>query len=388
MQYVTEWDWATLVFYILLALFCSLLLKKSIKYKKSPKYFKIFNYELNYKFVYYALVIVLLVFIMCTRVIEGEIGGADSLRYNYFFETFNYVPFSLKNILSMHGWEYVFFNAMFLVKILGGNYMIFSIFVYTIIVSCYVYYFDKNIDDESKWFVSLLFILPYLKSMNIVRNSLAAAISLIGIESIKTNNKKMFIITFVVAYLTHYISVVLLFFGLFCFLVPENWYFSKKRCIVIALGTFCLTVIGIPIIKWLLSLTRYAGYLNRIEFSPFGYILYSMVYFVILFVFKDFIKELKKNNHIIYYKMIVFLSIVVPPFTVVNGTQRLLLYFEIPRFIMYGDLYKVLETKISNKYKKIFRYCFISFVILWIIFRIWRMYDSSGIMPYRNIIFE
>ena len=148
-----------------------------------------------------------------------------------------------------------------------------------------------------------------------------------------------------------------------------------------------MTVMGIPIIKWLLSLTRYAGYINRIEFSPYGYFIYSIVYMMILLVYKDFIKTLKERNHMIYYKMIVFLSLVVAPFTVVNGTQRLLLYFEIPRFIMYGDLYSTYEKKVPQCYKKLFKYISIVLCILWIIFRIYRMYKSSRIMPYKNIYF-
>lgn len=388
MNYLARWDWPSLIFYILLAILCSLILKCSIKYKRNPKYLRFLNMHINYKYIYYLLVIAILVFIMCTRVIKGEIGGSDSLRYKYFFESFDYVHFSLKNILTMHGWEYIFFNSMYLIKVIGGNYTIFSILVYTIIVTCYIYYFDKNVDEESKWFVSLLFILPYLKSMNIVRNILAASISLIGIEGIKRNNKKMFIGAFILAYLNHYISIVLLLFGLFCYCVPEKLYNARKKIIIISFSSFILTLIGIPIIKWLLSLTRYSGYLNRIDFSPFGYILYSMVFFVILLFYNDFIKELQKNDHTIYYKMIVFLSIIVPPFTVVNGTQRLLLYFEIPRFVMYGDLYKVIERKVPKIYVKIFKICFIIFIILWIIFRIWRMYASSGIMPYKNILFD
>lgn len=388
MKYIMHWDWPTLIFYLILALTCSLLLKKSLIYKEKSKYLKVFNLNVNYKYIYYGLVLFILVFFMCSRVVKGELGGADTLRYMMFFRTFDYVHFSLINILKMQGWEYLFFNFMYLIKILGGNYTIFSIIIYSILFSCYIYYFDKNVENEKEWFISIFFILPYLKSMNIIRNCFAAAIGLISIESIKKDKKVLFFITFIIAYLNHYISIVLLGFYLFCYLIPDKWYNSRKKTIIISLSVFIMTILGVPIIKWLLSLTRYAGYINRIEFSPYGYFIYSIVYILILFVYDDFIKALKKRNHMIYYKMIVFLSIVVAPFTVVNGTQRLLLYFEIPRFVMYGDLYNVYENKIPQKYKKLFKSAIILLCLLWVVFRIYRMYKSSWIMPYKNIFFE
>lgn len=387
MDYIVRWDWPTLIFYLLLSLTCALLLKRALIYKMKPKYLKIFNFNIHYKYICYVFVLLILVFFMCTRVIKGELGGSDTLRYMYFFKTFNYIPFSISNILKMQGWEYLFFNFMYLVKILGGSYTSFSIVIYTLLFCCYIYYFDQNATNENEWFISLLFILPYLKCMNILRNCFAAAIGLISIEAIKKNKKALFFVTFIIAYLNHYISIVLLGFYLFCNFVPEKWYNNRKKTIIISLSTFIMTVMGIPIIKWLLSLTRYAGYINRIEFSPYGYFIYSIVYMMILLVYKDFIKTLKERNHMIYYKMIVFLSLVVAPFTVVNGTQRLLLYFEIPRFIMYGDLYSTYEKKVPQRYKKLFKYISIVLCILWIIFRIYRMYKSSWIMPYKNIYF-
>lgn len=387
MNYIACWNWPTLFFYLVLSLICGLILKRALIYKVKPKYLKIFNFNVHYKYFCYILVLFILAFIMCTRVIKGELGGADTLRYIMFFKTFNYVPFSLTNILRMQGWEYLFFNFMYLIKILGGNYTIFSVIIYSILFGCQLYYFDKNVTSENEWFISLFFILPFLKSMNIVRNCFAAAIGLISLEAIKNNKKILFFISFIVAYLNHYISIVLLGFFLFCYFVPEKLYNKKKKIIIISLLVLILTLLGIPIIKWLLSLTRYAGYIDRIEFSPYGYFIYFLIYIAILFVYNDFISVLKERNHMIYYKMIVFLSLVVAPFTVINGTQRLLLYFEIPRFIMYGDLYKVYENKVPYKYKKVFKCTIIILYLLWIIFRIYRMYESSWIMPYKNIFF-
>ena len=193
MDYIVRWDWPTLIFYLLLSLTCALLLKRALIYKMKPKYLKIFNFNIHYKYICYIFVLLILVFFMCTRVIKGELGGSDTLRYMYFFKTFNYIPFSISNILKMQGWEYLFFNFMYLVKILGGSYTSFSIVIYTLLFCCYIYYFDQNATNENEWFISLLFILPYLKSMNILRNCFAAAIGLISIEAIKKIKKLCFL---------------------------------------------------------------------------------------------------------------------------------------------------------------------------------------------------
>ena len=388
MESIIRWDWWTLFIYLLLAFSCGLLLKLALRCKKNGDKLKIFGISLRIKYFCYFAVLFLLVLFMCTRVIDTDLGGADTLRYIHFFNTFGYTKFVLKDILTMHGWEYIFFNLMYLVRIIGGDYTIFMIIAYTVLVFCYLYYFDKNVDEEDEWFISLLFLIPYLKSMNILRNSLAAAVGLVSLEMLRKNRNILFFVSFIIAYLTHYISVILFAMFLFYKIVPDKFYNSRKKILILSLISFLGTLFSIPVIKKILSLTRYAGYVSKISISPWGYLLYAIVFALIIFSYDDFIKILKQRNHMFFYRMIVFLIIIVPPFAVVNGTQRLLLYFEIPRFIMYGDLYKVYEEKIPIRNKKLFKIIVICIYVLWLVFRIWRMYSASGIMPYKNIFFN
>ncbi len=390
MNYIARWDWFTLVLYLTISAIFSIVFKISIRSKKNKEKIKIFSYKINKRYVYYFFIAVFLVLFITTRVIKDEIGGADSKRYIYFFDTFNYVRFDLIKIIKMQGWEYLFFNFMFLVKSLGGNYTIFSIFIYSIIVLSYIYYFDKNLVDENENFITMLFILPFLKSMNIVRNIFAASIGLFGLEQLKNNKKNMALLLFVVAYLNHYISIVLFGFYIF-FLIPERFYNTRKKSLIITFCSVVLTTISVPLIKYLLSLTRYSGYSRYFAFSIWGYLVYGLMYLLIMLVYDDYVDLLIKKRQYILYKILTFLTIVIPIFAVLNGSHRLLIYFDLPRYVMYSNLFLVYNTKIEKlypKYKKFFRIFCIIIVIAWIIFRIWRMYEPSHIMPYRNIFFE
>ena len=291
---------------------------------------------------------------------------------------------------------------MFILKKIGLSYSYFSFFIYSIMIWCYLWYFDKNLNDEKYWYVSLLFILPYLKSMNIIRNIYAAALGLVTIQKINEKKYGMATVFAIIAYLNHYISIVLLAFILFCKYIPEKWYNSRKKSLVISVYSLLVTLISIPVLIEFLANSRYSSYINRMQFSIWGYIPYALIYTFILIFYDDFMKVIKEKNHLIFYKMIVFLSIIVPAFTALNGTYRLLLFFDIPRFIMYGDLIYILRIKIGdyikNKTKflktgikliyKNFDFLMILGYIIWITFRIWRMYEYARIMPYFSNLFH
>ncbi len=402
MQYVVKWDWLTLIIYLIIAFVTSLLLKKSIHYKKNKDFFQLFGRKINKKFICYLIIYAVLVFFINTRLITDNVGGADSVRYINYFKTLGYIKFDFIGILKFSGWEYLYFNLMYLIRILGGSYYVFSYIIYSLIVISYLWYFDKNLNDEKRWYVSLLFILPFVKGMNIVRNVFAAAIGLFAIQKIKEGKFIKAILIIILCYLSHYISIILLFFLLFCKFVPEKWYDSRKKILIIGFSSLGITLALIPIIINILKSSRYYNYINRMQFSIWGYIPYIIIFVLIMIFFKDFYKELKRNNHLIYYKMIVFLSIVVPPFTVVNGTYRIMMFFELPRFIMYGDLINVVEKEIllyrkkrnllvkynDKSIKKVIHFLLIFVYIAWIVFRIWRMYSDARIMPYINRFFH
>ena len=127
-MYVKHWCFPTLIFYILLAIIIALLFKKSIKYKKNS------DSKFNKKYICYFLIYLIFIIFSCLRVIQPGIGGADTYNYIKYFNTMQYVNFNLKDIVLFNGFEYIFYNLMFFIRIIGGNFYIFMFIIYSTII--------------------------------------------------------------------------------------------------------------------------------------------------------------------------------------------------------------------------------------------------------------
>lgn len=382
------WDWLTLFLYIFISVFIALMFKYSIRVKNEGKTIKIFNKKISQKYLYYLVIYIILILFSAFRYVGDGIGGTDTTVYMNHFKNIQYVHLSLKELLLFSGYEYLFYNTMYFVRILGGNYLVFSFIVYSLIILFLIYVIDKVVTKDNQWIFIILFFLPFLKSFNIVRICLAASFGYIAIEKLRTNNYKLSILFSILAFLNHYMAIILFFFILFCRYFPKKVITNRKTSIILFFITCFLSFISLPLIKLFLSVSGFKGYLSKIEISLWGYLPIFFVTFLILCNYKKFISYLEKNNHLIYLKAWYFLIMILPIFICVNGASRIMLFFEIPRYILIADLYLFLREKyIDSKYYKVCDYILFVIIILWLVFRIWRIWDGYSLMPYYNILF-
>lgn len=387
MEYTKHWDLPTLLLYLFLALLFAWFYKKSIIAKKKNAVSNFFCFKIEQKYIWYGLIYTIFIFFSCFRYIGPGIGGTDTLIYVDHFQNMNYVPFKIKEVLLFSGFEYLFYNLMYFIKILGGDYFVFSLIIYSTIILCNLFVVDRTMHDEKKWIWLVLWFLPLLKSINIVRNCVAAALGTVAIDYLNSNHYKKFFFFAILAFLNHYIAIILLLFGLFCRIIPDKW-INNRKINLIAFGcSIILTIIGLPVAKYLLSISGFSGYLDKIEVSIIGYLPIFFLYGIMLLKHKEIINYLKEIQHYAYYKMMIFLSLILPVFIMLNGASRILLFFEIPRYILYADLYQFYRKKIDKKYQLLYDIAIICVIIFWFVFRIWRMWDGYSLMPYINILF-
>lgn len=388
MSYTKHWDWSTLVLYLFLSIILAYFYKKSISAKKKNLKISLFGIFIHQKYVWYSLIYCIYILFSCFRYIAPGIGGADTLVYIEHFENMTYVPFRLKELFWFSGYEYLFFNLMYLVKLMGGNYFIFSWIVYSIIIICHIFVVDRTIHDEKNWIWFVLWFLPLLKSLNIIRNCLAAAIGVVAITYLNDNKRKRFFLLATIAFLNHYIAIVFFLFGIFCWIVPNKWIENRKYLLSTFMGSIILTILLLPTAKKFLELSGFSGYLNKIEISLIGYLPIFILYLFMLIKHKEFLIELKQKKHEGYYKVMIFLSLVLPIFIMLNGASRILLLFEVPRYILYADLYQFYRNKIPKNGYDMYDTIVSLGIISWFLFRIWRMWDGYSLMPYINILFQ
>ena len=118
---------------------------------------------------------------------SNGIGGADAYTYIGLFLNVKKISFNIFNILSFNGTEPLFNYLMYFIRQFTDNYHYFFIIIYSIIIICYMKFYSKNIKDNKIIIITLLFIIPFISSFNLMRNSLAASLGLLAITSLKEN---------------------------------------------------------------------------------------------------------------------------------------------------------------------------------------------------------
>lgn len=184
---VKAWSWITLLLYVALSCLTAFLFRQSVSAKKNGKKLNIFGIYLEIKILYYLAIYVIFIVFSCFKYSSHEIGGADSLNYMRFFREYGYIKFDIKEMLIFNGLEYLFYNTMYIVKILGGTYRMFLFVVNSVIALSLIYVVDKDVNDEKKCKWLVLAYLPLLKSLNILRNCVAAFIGYSAISCVNRN---------------------------------------------------------------------------------------------------------------------------------------------------------------------------------------------------------
>jgi len=303
-----------------------------------------------------------------------------------YFDELGYVKFFQNNSLIFNGYEYLYYNLMYLVRILGGNYICFEFIIYSAIIISYIYLIDREINDTKATSFVILFLIPLLQSMNIIRNCFVAAIGFIAMEKMKQEKWIYVVILMIIAYLSHYVALILVIFVLFYKYFP-NKYINKKISIIIPIISTIVSVVFFPIMIFLIKNSGFANYVNRIQISLWGYIP-TIILYIMMFTDNEFSNYVKNKGHYIFYKAFFFLIALLPIAISINVAYRLILFFDLPKYILYSDLYLYYREKNIIKNKKLFDIIIFVSLIIWLIFRIYRMWDGASIMPYRNFLFE
>ena len=389
-MFVQKWDNFTLILYVFIAVLVSLLFKISIIAKEKKQVIDIFKIRLEKKYLYYFLIYLILIIFLVFRKIAPGIGGTDTPTYMSYFDNLGYVKFDIKSLFLFNDFEYVFFNLMYLTRILGGNYLHFSFIVYSGLILSYIYVIDKTFNKKDDWIWSVLLFIPILSSMNIIRNCISAALCFVAIQKLNEKKDKKFWLYAILGFLNHYIAIVIFVLYFFVKFFPEKWIDTGKKYCIWQISIIVLSILSIPLLNYFISLTGYGGYVSKFAFSIWGYIPYILLYMFIAINFKDISKYFKVNNNYVYFKSIIFLGLLLPIFVSIGGANRLLLFFDLPRIVIYINLVSFIFTKYKNKFfnnDKPIKLLIFIVLMVWLIFRIYRMWNNYGIMPYYNILF-
>lgn len=308
------------------------------------------------------------------------------MTYMKYFDELGYVKFFQNTKYIFNGYEYLYYNLMYLVRMFGGNYICFEFIIYSVIIISYIYIIDKEIQDTNATSFVILFFIPLLQSLNIIRNCFVAAIGFIAMEKMKQDKWIYAMVLMIVAYLSHYVALILVVFAIFYKYFPDK-FINKKNAIIIPVVSTVISIISFPVMIYLIKHSGFANYANRIQISLWGYIP-TLILYGMMFLDDKFVSYVKEKGHYVFYKGFFFWIAILPIAITINVAYRLILFFDLPKYILYSDLYLYYREKNIVKNKKVFDIIIFVALVLWLIFRIYRMWNGASIMPYRNILFE
>lgn len=309
----------------------------------------------------YALLCIALVLLSAMRY---RVGG-DSLHY---FDVFNSYPtlatlgaYDFANSEYNMGW--IVFNAV--VKSLSDSFYTFQ-FVHALILNITVFYFIKRY-GRNKFLIAFFYLFFYYLyfNMEILRESLAIAIFLLGIPSLLNKNWRVYYIYCLVAYLFHSSALILFTFPIFARKMQVKYQITLLVALAVVVNIISFDNI-ISSIFGSFSIAQKASrnYLN-IEINIIGILipLLKMMAFYIIYIIAQ------RRKICLNHPLIIFIS----PFIIfgllasfIPGVYRFLNYLAIPMLVYIADvLYSLIRIKGKTSFSLVkVLSCFLFLVLL------------------------
>ncbi len=373
----------SMVFYLILAIIISFCFDSVFKSIDKNRVLKISGKRINMKFITYGFLFLILLFIASFRKVSILYGGIDAGHYILYFLNGSKIPFSISNILTLSGKEYLFYNFLYYIGKVTKNYSILFMIIYSIIIYSFSKVFLKNCNRNNAFIITPLLILPYLKSFNLIRNALAISIVYLAIEKFKSKKNLMYLLLIIIAFFNHYITLIFLFFVIFNKLFNDK--LLKKRIFMFLyyIIVISISLLFVPLLKKILLETGFKAYVDS-KFSFIGYFPCLLLAVTALIFSNDLCNDMKNTNSIIYYKLFVFLVSILPFFIIIGGGSRIYYMFDITRYILWGFIYNIIYKKIKDPKSKL-GYKMISYlgVLIWVLIVIYKIGSSYAILPYK-----
>lgn len=235
----------------------------------------------------------------------------------------------------------------------------------------------------------MLIFMNFLISFNLMRNCLAVVVSLWAIYYLRKKEKIRFWLFSICAFLIHYTASIIFVLYLYEIFFKDRLFNNKKIIFLIIISISIVSIIIYPIVLNLLYNSGYTTYLER-EYSLIGHIPKIILLILVYYTYSDILENLKKSEKLIYLKSFMFFMAILPISILIGGITRLELFFEFFMILLWGEIIDIFMKKIKYGEKKIDRGILaIAYIVmtLWILFRIYRIGFTHGIMPYYSDLF-
>ena len=248
--------------------------------------------------------------------------------------------------------EYLYNLLTYLVALITNNFNVFMFLVEFIIVSLVYLTIYRYREKGPMWIGMMVFLLIYYnRSLNIIRQSMALAITFYSTKYLKNRNYIKYIITIVIATLFHTSAFVAGLIYIIYIQLNKN---SNSKKIYVYMTLVCILVANYgELLKFLIYNlnvlpSKYAIYIPTGEIDvPIGETLLKTVMLLLILIYRKSLKKYNIDNA--FFIFIVIIDFILMQIGIIAPcAQRVSFYFGYYYILLIPQLYVVLRKKGYN----------------------------------------
>lgn len=366
---------ASLLLYIVVAYIAAYLIylsKTGYKYiKRSPRDLPL-----------YILFILLTVFASIRMVGVGGLGGIDAYNYEVNFK----YAFSSTDRFQFQDLLFGYFNK--LIRLFTDNVYVYRLICYSIISFGYVYFIKYVCPENVSSLPFITLMIPYLKSFNTMRSSIAIAVFLIGLSLLYRKKDLWAIILILSTMFIHRMSVIYVMFLPFYYILGKIWNRKNARKIIISSVLLAfIFILGADslrshILTSSLLDTTDTYYLKRVSGLSANIMIVPTILLVIVWFINVSNIDREKTDKIRFLENLVAFDCIIIPVAGVLGMWRASEYMYIPRLCLWGVLVLSIAQRYTRSNRPVIYIFFFFGFSAWLVYRIMREWEVCGLMPY------
>lgn len=369
-------DYGSLILFVLIGLLSSYMLNLSINYRKNTTY----THQTGYICFY-----IIFVSVATLRLITfNGIGGIDAFEYERLFLN----ALSSESRFEEQDILFGLFNKV--VRIFIDSPVIYRFICYSIITLSYIFFIKSFCIKGVTCIPFIVLMIPYLKSFNTMRSSMAIAVILCGLVFLKDRRTLRGVILICTSVFIHRMSILYVLFLPFYAILKHYTYTNSNIKLIIVVST--LTTIGYYLA---LRIQQYAIAVSLLDGADAYYIsknlngsildaaitVIPLILLSVMWLLCN--NRLKYDRNISFLELMISFDIVITPIANILGMWRANEYFYLGRLVFWSYLIPVFCSGFKVQSRVIIKVLLAILFTAWLTYRITREWEPCGLMPYK-----
>ena len=344
----------------------------------------------------YAILFFVWLFLAVYRYVGYEggiiIGGNDAPTYIDYFQTC--LAGKGNNIYFVRT-EPLFQIMTKAVRTITSNYHVYFALIYGLIIFSYLRFIDEFDLLQSSKTPLFMLVFPFIQSFCAIRTHITIALILLAIVALKNRRNILMWGLLIASVFIQRASLIYAIFPIFYFYYKKNKMTVKKAIAFVIIGCAVGYIGKKVIIGGSIGYLTGEVYANYASASSSAGYLFDYIKLIVEQVIIDgyMILSYKKVNgqlqemeklekeKLRMLQMMCYFDFMLIPICYILGIWRGASYFFLPRLLILGYIISDFSMKISKNSRKVY-YMIVKVVMpIWLVLRLFTVYDVSGLMP-------